>query len=74
MLAELVKFSEQVALIMRSGIQFMDFGLTLDLRKEPPGEFMVQTSLSGLARLEYDDRADRYVHPGPTFFATKRQC
>ena len=63
MLAELVKFSEQVALIMRSGIQFMDFGLTLDLRKEPPGEFMVQTSLSGLARLEYDDRADRYVHP-----------
>ncbi|MCW5699565.1 MAG: virulence factor SrfB, partial [Rhodospirillales bacterium] len=64
MLGELVKFSEQATLIMRSGVQFMDFGLTLDLRKAPPGEFKKQSSGCSLARLEYDDRADKYVHPG----------
>lgn len=63
MLSELVKFSERATLIMRSGVQFMDFGLTLDLRKEPPGEFVVQASLRSLARLEYDSRADRLIHP-----------
>lgn len=63
MLAELVKFSEKAALIMRSGVQFMDFGLTLDVRKEPPGEFVLQPNLEGLARLEYDARTDRWVHP-----------
>jgi hypothetical protein len=64
MLAELVKFSERATLIMRTGIQFMDFGLTLDLRKEPPGDFAVQATGRSLARLEYDERANRHVHPG----------
>ena len=63
MLAELVKFSEQAHLIMRSGIQFMDFGLTLDVRREPAGEFALQASRGSLARLESDERTDRYVHP-----------
>lgn len=63
-LAELVRFSEKATLIMRSGVQFMDFGLTLDLRKEQAGEFALQASLRSLARLEYDERTDRFVHPG----------
>jgi hypothetical protein len=71
MLAELVKFSEKAALIMRSGVQFMDFGLTLDVRKEQPGEFVVQPSLAGLARLEYDERGDRWVHPATPTQAVK---
>ncbi|MGH8612546.1 MAG: virulence factor SrfB, partial [Gammaproteobacteria bacterium] len=64
MLAEPVEFSEKATLIMRSGIQFMDFGLTLDLRKEQPGEFALQTTQRSLARLEWDDRRERFVHPG----------
>ena len=71
MLGELVSFSEQATLIMRSGVQFMDFGLTLDLRKEPQGEFAIQSSLRSLARLEYDERADRYVHPGEPTISIK---
>lgn len=63
MLSELVEFSENATLIMRSGIQFLDFGLSLDLRKEPPGEFALQSSQQSLARLEWDERRDRYVHP-----------
>src|SRR6185369_13089765 len=71
MLAELVKFSEQAHLIMRSGIQFMDFGLTLDVRRERAGEFALQASRGSLARLEYDERSDRYVHPGNPSQAVK---
>ncbi len=63
MLAELVTFSEKATLIMRSGVQFLDFGLSLDLRKEPDGEFALQTNPLALVRLEYDERNDRYVHP-----------
>jgi len=70
-LAELVRFSEKATLIMRSGIQFMDFGLNLELRKEPPGEFVVQASNQSLARLEYDERGDRHVHPGNPKVAVK---
>ncbi|MBK8906869.1 MAG: virulence factor SrfB [Rhodospirillales bacterium] len=74
MLGELVTFSEQATLIMRSGVQFMDFGLTLDLRKEPSGEFAIQASRGSLARLEYDERGDRYVHPGnPTVSVTPKE-
>lgn len=62
-LAELVRFSEKATLIMRSGIQFMDFGLALDTRSEPSGEFALQSSLRSLVRLEYDERTDRYSHP-----------
>ncbi len=64
MLAELVKFSERATLIMRTGVQFMDFGLTLDLRREEPGAFVLQSSQRSLARLDYDARTDRFTHPG----------
>ena len=64
MLAELVEYSEKATLIMQSGVQFMDFGLTLDLRKETPGEFALQSSARSLARLEWDERRGRHAHPG----------
>jgi len=64
MLAELVRYSERAALIERSGIQFMDFGLNLELRKEAPGEFVLKASRNTLARLEYQERDGRYVCPG----------
>jgi hypothetical protein len=71
MLSELVEFSESTTLIMRTGIQFLDFGLTLDLRKEPPGEFALQSSQQSLARLEWDERRQRYVHPADTAVVVK---
>ncbi|MFZ1414659.1 MAG: virulence factor SrfB [Defluviicoccus sp.] len=64
MLAELVQFSEKVSLIMGSGIQFLDFGLTLDLRREAPGEFVAQSSGGSLARLQRDPATDRLCFPG----------
>ncbi|MGM1052586.1 MAG: virulence factor SrfB [Pseudomonadota bacterium] len=39
MLPEIIKFEEVATLVSHSGVQFMDFGLTLDPRKEPAGEF-----------------------------------
>jgi hypothetical protein len=71
MLAELVKFAEKATLIMRSGIQCLDFGLKLDPRRQPPGEFAMQPSLRSLARLEYDERGDRLVHPAQPGVAVK---
>lgn len=64
MLPEPVKFEEEITLIMNSGVQFMDFGIRLDPRKEAAGEFADQPGATSLARLEYDDRRDRHVHPG----------
>jgi len=39
MLPEIIKFEEVATLVSHSGVQFMDFGLTLDPRREPAGEF-----------------------------------
>ena len=33
MLSKLVPFEDKVTLIMNTGVQFLDFGLTLELRK-----------------------------------------
>lgn len=63
MLAELVRYAERAALIERSGIQFMDFGLKLDPRKLAPGEFILKSSRNTLARLEYQEREGCYVCP-----------
>ena len=63
MLADLVKYSARTALIMRSGVQFMDFGLELTLRKELPGEFALRSSNNSLARLEYKEEDGSYVCP-----------
>jgi hypothetical protein len=63
MLSKLVSFEDKIALIQNTGVQFLDFGLKLALRKELPGEFVSQESNRSLARLEYDGRNDRHYHP-----------
>ncbi len=64
MLVKLIRFEEEATLIMRSGVQFMDFGLSLDPRREDPGQFARRADGSaGLIRLEHDAAADRYLHP-----------
>jgi hypothetical protein len=63
MLSKLVPFEDKVTLIMNTGVQFLDFGLTLTLRKALPGEFIVQESNQSLLRLEYDERNDIHYHP-----------
>ncbi len=71
MLSKLVNFDKAVTLIANSGVQFLDFGLTLDLRREMSGEFVTRESNCSLARLEYDERHDRYVHPAAPGVAVK---
>ena len=44
MLTELVNFEEEITLISNTGVQFLDFGLTVNPRREMPGEFVVQES------------------------------
>lgn len=39
MLPDIIQFEEVATLASHSGVQFMDFGLTLDPRREPAGEF-----------------------------------
>ena len=39
MLPEVTQFEDTVTLVSDTGIQFMDFALRLDPRKEPAGEF-----------------------------------
>jgi Uncharacterized protein conserved in bacteria, putative virulence factor len=62
MLPELIPFEEEATLIMRSGIQFMDFGLTVDLRKIGTGEFVRQTGAGTLIRLQYDEAKGQSFH------------
>lgn len=71
MLTELVNFEESVTLISNTGVQFLDFGLTFNPRKVMPGEFVVQESNRSLARLEYDERRDKYFHPSNPGAAVK---
>ena len=64
MLVKLIRFEDEATLIMRSGVQFMDFGLSLDPRKEEPGQFARRADGSaGLIRLEHNAASDRYLHP-----------
>ena len=64
MLPELIRFEEEATLIMRTGIQFLDFGLSLDLKKELPGFFVKSASNTSLQRAEHDEASDRHFHPG----------
>jgi hypothetical protein len=64
MLPELIRFEEEATLIMRTGVQFLDFGLSLDLKKEMPGLFLRSQSNTSLQRLDYDDVSGRYFYPG----------
>ncbi|MCB1789360.1 MAG: virulence factor SrfB [Gammaproteobacteria bacterium] len=63
MLPRLVNFREKVTLIMGTGVQFLDFGMKIPLRKELPGEFVLRETNRSLTRLEHDERNDRFVHP-----------
>ncbi len=63
MLAQLIDFGEETTLIMRTGVQFMDFGLTLDLRKEMPGQFNLGIGET-VARLDYDEATGKTYLPG----------
>lgn len=61
MLPEVTQFEETVTLVSDTGIQFMDFALALDLRKEPPGEF-APLSHSLPVRLLYNEEKDFYFY------------
>ena len=61
MLPELTQFEETVTLISDTSIQFMDFALTVDLRKEPSGEFAPLTNTL-VTRLLYNEQEDFYFH------------
>src|SRR5690606_19739256 len=54
-------FEEEVTLVSGTGVQFMDFGMTLDARKEPSGEFVPLTS-GLITRLFYNDEKDYYFY------------
>lgn len=71
MLSKPVSFEDKVTLIMNTGVQFLDFGLKLELRRELPGEFVVQESNQSLARLELDERNDFHYHPARPGVAIK---
>jgi len=74
MLAKRMKFESKITLIERTGVQFLDFGLKLDIRKQPAGEFVLQDSARSLARLRYDEQNDRYFHPAkPGIFVKPKQ-
>ncbi len=63
MIPELTKFEQQVSLIMASGVQFLDFGLKLDPKKEMPGEFVNQEGKGSLIRLKYEERLEGFIEP-----------
>ncbi len=73
MLSRLVNFENKVTLIANSGVQFLDFGLSLALRKALPGEFVVQESNRSLARLVYDERSGQHYWPDRPGLAIKSQ-
>ncbi|PKE32028.1 virulence factor SrfB [Rahnella sp. AA] len=64
MLPEIVSYDRQITLVGDSGIQFMDFGLTLPGRL-PSGEF-VQLANGVLTRLIYNEQRDyHFYQPAP---------
>ena len=63
MIPELTRFEQQVSLIMASGVQFLDFGLQLDPKKELSGEFVKQEGHGSLIHLQYEERLEGYIEP-----------
>ena len=59
MLPEIVSFDRQITLVGDSGIQFMDFGLSLG--RLPAGEF-VKLANGVLTRLIYNEQRDYYFY------------
>ena len=54
MLPEVTQFEDTVTLVSDTGVQFMDFALRLDPRKEPAGEFAPMSS-GMICRLLYNE-------------------
>ncbi|MCU1719272.1 virulence factor SrfB [Pseudomonas sp. 5P_3.1_Bac2] len=63
MFPEKTDYEEKITLIMGSGVQFLDFAVTLDLRRALPGEFVRPRNDGPLARLIFDDRNNSFFHP-----------
>ncbi len=63
MYPEKTDYEERISLIMGSGIQFLDFAIRPDLRRELPGEFARTRPDGPLSRLLFDGRTDRFYHP-----------
>lgn len=71
MLPEIVSFDRQITLVGDSGIQFMDFGLSLG--RLPAGEF-VKLANGVLTRLIYNEQRDYYFYqPTPIILKAKSQ-
>lgn len=63
MLPEIIKFEEVATLVSHSGVQFMDFGLTLDPRREPAGEFKYLANTDNLpTRLLVNQESGEWFH------------
>ncbi|MGV2480861.1 UNVERIFIED_CONTAM: virulence factor SrfB, partial [Salmonella enterica subsp. enterica serovar Weltevreden] len=60
-LSRLIGFDEEISLIARSGIQFVDFGLTLNVKAMTPGGFARTLSQASLVRL--DEKEGDYLDP-----------
>jgi len=74
MLPEVTQFEDTVTLVSDTGIQFMDFALRLDPRKEPAGEFAPM--ISGLiCRLAYNEEKDFFFYePEPEKVEKSQTC
>jgi len=63
MFAQKMDYEERITLVMGSGVQFVDFVLQLNLRRQMPGEFVRPAPDAPLARLKYDERSNSFYHP-----------
>jgi len=63
MFAQKTDYETPITLVMGSGVQFVDFVLRLDLRREMPGEFLRPGPGMPVARLKYDERSNSFYHP-----------
>lgn len=64
MLQKPIFLGDDITLVMRSGIQFVDFGLKLDLRKMAAGGFIETGQENALVmRLDHDAEKDVYLIP-----------
>ncbi|AHG22453.1 virulence factor SrfB [Chania multitudinisentens RB-25] len=66
MLATAVNYQQCVTLIANSGIQFLDFAVTLKMDAQPPGKFVRQTANGPLLRLIYSEARGKYLLPQAT--------
>ncbi|MBD8472991.1 virulence factor SrfB [Pseudomonas sp. CFBP 8770] len=61
MLTEVTQFEDTVSLVSDTGVQFLDFALRLDVRKEQAGEFAPMTD-GLICRLVYNEEKDFFFY------------